>query len=57
MKFYSKSCIKWAIPEKIQTGGRGVEDMEFLVARIDKKGVSHNFAEFPKMKARFLCNF
>ena len=32
MKFYSKSCEKWAaISEKIQTGGMGVEDVEFLV--------------------------
>ena len=55
MKFYSKSCKKWAIPEKIQTGGRGVEDMEFLY--IEEKRVSHNFAEFLEMKVCFLCSF
>ena len=57
MKFYSKGCKKWAIPEKIQTGVRGVEDMEFLVIYIEEKGVPHNFAEFSEMKDCFLCNF
>ena len=57
MKFYSKGCKKWAIPEKIQTGVRGVEDMEFLVIYIEEKRVPHNFAEFSEMKACFLCNF
>ena len=31
--------------------------MEFLVVHIEEKGVSHNFVEFPEMKACFLCNF
>ena len=38
MKFYYKSCEKWAILEKIQMGeGVGVEDMEFLVVYIEEK--------------------
>ena len=41
----------------MQTRGGAVEDMEFLVVNIEEKGMSHNFAEFPEIKACFLCNF
>ena len=41
----------------MQTRGGAVEDMEFLVVYIEEKGMSHNFAEFPEIKACFLCNF
>ena len=47
MKFYSK---KWAIPEKIQAGGREREDMEFLVVYIEEKACGNSRGQLKKKK-------